>query len=316
VNILSHDKIESVKRNRPKGLFLGMGLTLSSAVIWGSAYPVIQLALKDYDSFTITVFRALLGAIVLSIYVLFSKSNVRPKQEDLPYLALASVLGATGFWTGLNFAVNYLESDTASFLAALYPLIAIVLASIAFHEKLKAASITGVLIGIFGTFVIVAFGEKANFTGSSPVLGTIIALSSAFSWAGYMVISRYLAGRKTSSGDGRSAEYVTFNTFLFAVPVAIILMLITSSGQYFFQSSASGIFYVGYLGIVASGIAFLLFNKGMKLIGITRAAINQLLFPAVTVFLTFFIFGAIVNWYELAGMVMIVCGILLAQLYR
>ncbi|MFI5421641.1 MAG: DMT family transporter, partial [Nitrososphaerales archaeon] len=151
---MSHDKIESISRNRPKGFFLGMGLTLSSAVIWGSAYPVIQLALKDYDSFTITVFRALLGAIVLSIYVLFSKSNVRPKQEDLPYLALASVLGASGFWTLLNFSVNYLESDTASFLAALYPVIAIVLASIAFHEILRAASITGVLLGIFGTFVI------------------------------------------------------------------------------------------------------------------------------------------------------------------
>ena len=292
-----------------------MGLTLVSAIFWGSAYPVIQLALRYYDSFTISVFRALLGALVLSIYVVVSKTDVRPQKEDLVYLFIASVLGASGFWTLLNFSVDYLESDTASFLTALYPLIAVVFASIVFHEKLKAPSIVGVLLGIFGTFVIVVFGEKASFAGASPVLGTIIALSSSFSWAGYMVLSRYLIGRKTSSGAGRTAEYVTFNTFLFAIPITIVLMLATSSAQDFFKSSPAGVFDVSYLGIIASGIAFLLFNKGMKLIGITRAAINQLLFPAVTIVVTFFIFGAIVNLYELGGILLIVSGILLAQLY-
>ena len=289
-------------------------MTISSAALWGSAYPVIQLSLKYYDSFTITVYRALFGAAVLSLYVIFTKKPSRLLREDVKYLVVASVIGASGFWTLLSLSVQFLQSDVSSFLAALYPLIAVVFASLVFHEKMKPSSIIGVLLGIFGTFIIVVFGENASFTGSSPIIGTLISLGASFVWAGYLIMSRFLISRKSASGAQKSPEYITLYTFLFAIPLTLLLMLATSSGKYFLQPSPNGIFYVGYLGIAASGLAFLLFNKGMKLIGITRAAINQLLFPAVTVIVTFFIFGATVNLFEIVGMFFIIGGILIAQL--
>ena len=289
-------------------------MTVGSAALWGSAYPVIQLSLRYYDSFTISVYRALFGAVVLSIFMLLWKKSLRLDKEDLKYLLVASILGASGFWTLLSLSVKYLQADVSSFLAALYPLIAVVFAVFVFHEKMKRSSIIGVLLGIFGTFIIVIFGENATFTGSSPLVGTLIAVGASFIWAGYLVIARFLISRKTRSGMQKSPEYVTVYTFLFAIPLTILLMFVTSSGRYFLQPSPSGILYVGYLGIAASGVAFLLFNKGMKLIGITRAAINQLLFPAVTVIVTFFIFGATVNLPEVAGMLLIIAGILIAQL--
>jgi drug/metabolite transporter (DMT)-like permease len=309
------DQEKSESPRRPKEYFVGLALTLSSAALWGSAYPTIQLSLHSYDSLTITVYRAILGTTVLSLYVLATRKDVRPKRKDLKYLALASVLGASGFWTLLNTSVLYLESDTASFLTALYPLIAVVLASTVLHEKMKLVSFLGVVLGIIGTFIIVALGEKASFEGSSPLLGSLVAIISAFSWAGYMVTSRYLVSRKTNSGEKTSAEYVTFNTFLFAVPVTLVMMLITSSGRYFLNSSPIGIFYIVYLGVAASGVAFLVFNKGLKLIGLTGAAINQLLFPAVAVILSFLILGETINLYSIAGMSLIVVGILLAQVF-
>ncbi|MDA4129353.1 MAG: EamA family transporter [Thaumarchaeota archaeon] len=290
-------------------------MTISSAVLWGSAYPAIQLSLHYYDSFTISAFRALLGSAVLCLYVLLFKQDVRPKVEDLKYLILSSVLGASGFWTLLNLSVLYLEPDTSSFLVALYPLIAVVLAALLLHEKMKLASWIGVALGIFGTFLIVAIGERASLNGSSPLLGSITAIGAAFSWASYMIISRHLVSTKTRSGSNRSPEYITFNTFLFAVPVTLVLMLCTSSGRYFFNSSLSGIFYIGYIGIACSGIAFLIFNKGMRLIGITRSAINQLLFPVVAIILSYFILGETVNLIEICGMVLIIAGILLAQVF-
>ncbi len=242
------------------------------------------------------------------------KRRSERERKILPYLLLASVIGASGFWTLLNSAVLYLESDTTSFLTALYPLIAIVLATIVLHEKMKIFSAVGILLGIAGTFVIVALGERASFAGSSPYLGSLIAVVSAFSWAGYIVTTRYLVGRKRKSGSLASPEYVTFNTFLFAVPLTILLMLITSGGRDFANSSPTGISYMLYLGITASGIAFLVFNKGMKLIGIIGASINQLLFPAVSVVLSYAILGEIVNGFDLVGMAMIVAGIVSAQI--
>ena len=308
------DSSQKTIARRPKGYALGIILTLSSSILWGSAYPIIQLSLRYYDSFTISVYRALLATMVLLLYVVLTKKEIRPRREDLPYLLLASVIGASGFWTLLNSAVLYLESDTTSFLTALYPLIAIVLATIVLHEKMKVFSAIGVLMGIAGTFVIVALGEKASFAGSSPYLGSLIALVSAFSWAGYIVTTRYLVGRTRKSGTQAGPEYVTFNTILFAVPVTILLMLITSGGRDFANSSPAGISYMLYLGVAASGIAFLVFNKGMKIIGVIGASINQLLFPAVSVILSFAILGETVNGFDIVGMAMIVAGIVSAQI--
>src|SRR5579872_1217219 len=119
-------KSEPKSAGRPKGFFLGLALTITSAALWGSAYPVIQLALQYYDSFTITVYRALFGALVLTLYVVLTQKSVRPKRQDLKYLVLVSILGASGFWTLLSLSVKYLQADISSFLAALYPLIAVV----------------------------------------------------------------------------------------------------------------------------------------------------------------------------------------------
>jgi len=304
---------ETISR-RPKGYFLGIILTLSSAVLWGSAYPVIQVSLRYYDAFTISVYRAILGTAVLALYVVLTKKEIRPKREDLPYLLSASVLGASGFWTLLNSAVLYLESDTTTFLIALYPLITIVFATIFLHEKMRKLSALGVVMGIVGTFVIVALGERASFAGSSPFLGSLFAIVSVFSWAGCIVLTRYLVGRKRKSGTPASPEYVTFNMLLFATPVTILVMLIASGGKDFTNSSPTAVSYILYLGIACSGIAFLFFNKGMKIIGIAGAAINQLLFPAVSIVLSYLILGETVNAYEIAGMALIIAGIAIAQI--
>lgn len=297
---------------------VGVGLTTLAAVLWGSTYPAIQIGLRYFDAYQISFFRALFATVALTLYFSSSKNRrdtiLHPGQTGRVILLIAgSLFGAAVFWTLLNLSIVFLEADTASFLVALYPLLAIVLATVILGERLTKTRVAGVAMGVLGTFLIVWFGERAHLVGSQPFEGSVIALGAALSWALYMIITKVLVGTADNrAGSHYSPEFVTFSTF--AISLVPTLALVAATGfPHDWLGGSIGIVSVLYLGVVTSAFAFLIFNVGMKIIGVTRAAVNQLLFPAVTVLLTYMLLGETVNVPDAIGIGLIVVGVVVAQ---
>ena len=260
--------------------------------------------------------RAVLATLTLVAYYAVKRRKVLFIPHDrntIILLLMATFLGAAGFWTLLNLSVLFLEPDTSSFLVALYPLLAVVLASIFLHDRMTLPRAMGVLAGIFGTYLIVWFGQGAGIAGVQPAVGIVVALLASFSWAGYMITTRILIGKKDpKTGILLGPEYVTFWTFLIAtIPTLLIVLATSNISNMTIETSGFGL--VIYLGVFASGVAFLMFNVGMKTIGVSSAAINQLLFPVIAVIISYFLFGELLNIADLLGMGVIIVGIIIAQ---
>jgi drug/metabolite transporter (DMT)-like permease len=297
---------------------LGMVLTLSASALWGSTYPAIKFDLLYINPFEITLFRTLFASLSLFAYLGYTK-KIWYFPRDIKIIGLllfASFLGATGFWTFLNLSVLFVDPDTSSFLVALYPLIAVVMASAFLGEKATIGRALGVMLGIFGSIIIVSFGRSVQIVGTNPFLGEVSAILSALSWAGYMLISKVLMGMKDSKTRlSISPEYITFMTFILAIlPTFLIAGLATDPPWGVFTSSPAGLGIALYLGVVASAFAFLIFNIGMKYIGVSRAAVNQLLFPGVALLLTYVLLGEIINIADVTGIVLIIIGVVVAQI--
>jgi drug/metabolite transporter (DMT)-like permease len=307
--------VKSKPANR--SFLLGMLLTLAAACLWGSTYPVIKIDLQYYSPYDVSFLRAFFASLSLLAYFLIAKKRFLfiPRDRKLFLLLLSSsFFGATGFWTLLNLGVLFVDPDISSFLVATYPLIAIVFASLFLKERMTPAKALGVVLGIIGTFVIVGFGQGAILVGSNPVLGEIFSILAAFSWAGYMVTTKKLMGRMDSrTGMVLDAEYVTFTTFAIAIiPTIIISALDSLSSLDIVQPVGLGMAI--YLGVLTSAFAFVIFNTGMKWIGMSRAAVNQLIFPGVAVLSSYALLGELINFEEVGGIVLIILGILIAQL--
>ena len=210
-----------------------MLLTFFAAFFWGSAYPVIKLTLQYYNAYEISFLRAVLATLTLVAYYAVKRRKVLFIPHDrntIILLLMATFLGAAGFWTLLNLSVLFLEPDTSSFLVALYPLLAVVLASIFLHDRMTLPRAMGVLAGIFGTYLIVWFGQGAGIAGVQPAVGIVVALLASFSWAGYMITTRILIGKKDpKTGILLGPEYVTFWTFLIATIPTLLIVLATSN---------------------------------------------------------------------------------------
>lgn len=210
-------------------------------------------------------------------------------------------------------SISFLEADTSSFLVALYPLIAMVLASVVLKDRITPFRAVGVAMGIAGTYVIVWLGQQAQATGSMPLEGSLLALIAAFSWACYMITTRVLTTTKDiKTGLTYTPEFVTLGTFVISLLPTFLIVLFTGV----LVSPADGLLglaAVVYLGVATSAFAFLIFNVGMKIIGVPRAAVNQMLFPAVTIITSYLVLGETVNAIELAGIGLIVLGVVIAQ---
>jgi len=168
---------------------------------------------------------------------------------------------------------------------------------------------------VLGTYVIVSFGEGAGIKGAQPIAGIIIALLAALSWAGYMITTKVLIGRKDRrTGITLSPEYVTLLTFVIAIIPTLIIVAMTSHISDLENAQIIGIGFVLYLGVLTSAVAFVMFNVGMKIIGVSSAAINQLLFPGIAVLISYLFLGEIVNLADLVGIGLIIIGIIVAQM--
>jgi drug/metabolite transporter (DMT)-like permease len=305
-------------RDQKRSLWLGIGLTTLASILWGSTYPVIQIGLRYYNAYQISLFRALFAtAALLSLFISSRRGREQLRlprdRKAVALLFASSIFGAAGFWVLLNLSVLFLEADTSSFLVALYPLMAIILASLFLEDRITAARAAGVVLGIVGTGVIVALGGRAQLAGPAPLLGSLIALGAAFFWACYMVTTKVLTGMKdVKAGFEYTPGYVTLVTFVLAIVPTLAIVVATGLPPDL-AVGAPGLEAVLYLGVVTSAFAFLIFNVGMKIIGVSRAAVNQLLFPAVTIILSYFLLGETVNLADLIGIGMIVFGVAIAQ---
>ena len=300
-----------------RNYWLGMILTIGAAIFWGSTYPAIKLTLEYYNVFEISFLRAVFATFTLLVYlgVVGKRAFIIPRDPRILILLLvASSLGATGFWTLLNLSVFFLEPDTSSFLVALYPLMAIVLASIFLKDRMSIPRAIGVVLGIAGTYVIVAFGQGAGIKGAQPLVGVVISLIAALSWAGYMITTKVLIGKTDrKSRISLSPEYVTFTTFIIAIIPTLVIALATSHPSNILGTQISGLGLVIYLGVLASGVAFVMFNIGIKRIGVSTAAINQLLFPVVAIIVSYLILGELINGADIFGIALITFGIIIGQ---
>jgi drug/metabolite transporter (DMT)-like permease len=288
----------------------GFTLTIVSGILWGSSYSAIKLALRDFTPYDIALYRSVLATITLVVYFWRSGQRITfPKFQDLKYLIPLSVLGTTGFWLALNLAVDLTAANIASFIIATYPLISGFFAVVFLKEKMNFLKGLGFILGIAGTYLVIIYGSTPSQNLSENHLwGDVIALLASLSWSFYMVLAKKFYNKNLFSPN-----YATFHTLTLAIIPLFIIMLFTSDVTAVTRASPVSIASMLWLGIACSALAFLAFNIGMKLVKMQVVAANQFVFPVVAVILSYVLLGENVRVLALAGIVLILFGIFIAQ---
>ncbi len=286
---------------------------------------VMKFAIGEIDAFVFNAFRLPLSAAVLGICVWIESRSETSGPAGLSQSEPANLPRARIGWTSIAlFAVfsggfyqilfilgmdRTTAGNTALIMSSM-PMWTALLSFFLLKEKLGKAWF-GIIITFLGTLVVTI--PKGGFSAESEfLLGNTLILISALAWSLGAIISRPMLQYVTPI---RLAFYATFGT----LPIHFFMV-------WYFSPSAMAtiqelftwqvIACIFYSGIFSTGLAYAMWNLGVKQMGASHASVYQNLVPLIALLVAWYFLAETVSLAQLAGGAMIIFGLFVSRQLR
>jgi drug/metabolite transporter (DMT)-like permease len=267
--------------------------------IWSSSFMWIKIAVQEVGPLTLVAFRALFGLIFGVVVIFFQRAKwPRTFKAWLPLLIVGLTNVAIPFFL-ISWGEKSIDSAVASILDATVPLFTILMAHFLLKDdKMTIPKVLGLVIGFVGIVVLMSKDIGAS---SSSLLGQLAVVVASIFYAGSAVYVRKttedVPGIVRSAGPLVSASLTMWlATLLFESPVKIPQVGITWVALLF-------------LGVLGSGLAFVLAYYLIHEIGPTRTTLVTYLFPLGGVLLGVLILHEQLTWQIILGAVLIIASL-------
>ena len=269
-------------------------LLLSS--IWGASFLFIKVGVDVLEPSVAAFGRVLFGALFL-LALLPGRKGLTPLRGLLvPVVVLGALNNAVPFWL-LGFAETRLDSGLTAVIQTAAPIFTVLLASrVDVSQRVTGARLIGIAIGFAGTTLLVGVQSGGDLVAALAVIG--VALCYAF--------SVLYAGRRLR---GAPPLQVSFGQ------LAVASLLLAPFGLSQLPATAPGAkvwLAVLALGVLGSGIAYLLYFALIASAGASRAILVTYLVPAFALVYGAAFLDEAVTAVALAGLALVLTGTALA----
>ncbi|WP_299873304.1 DMT family transporter [uncultured Cocleimonas sp.] len=283
---------------------------LLAMLIWGGTFTSAKMLGNEMDPIISALFRFVLASSALLLIVLFKHGKL-PKISKKQFFALLG-MGATGiasynllFFYGLLHA----EASRGSLITASNPVLTAIASIFLFKEKLTPVRLIGLVLCVFGAFLIISKGDFSILFNKGIGIGELAFIGCAFSWAIYTLIGRFISNELSSLV---AITYASCFGTVFLLVVALIFKPLSIVSAVNNLNLTVGL-HLLYLAILATVIGFVWFQEGVKVLGAARAAVFIYFMPVSAVFIAFFVLNEQLSLVLLTGAGLIISGIYLVN---
>ena len=254
------------------------------ALIWSSAFFNIKIATESFGPVTISFLRVFFGAIPVLILCFFRRIKIEAFSSDWHWFALIGFINLVAPFFLIAYGVKSVQSNLASILMSTTPLSSTVLGHFfTRNEKFNFIKTFGILIGFSG--IVYLFSDNFLINDNNFFSAILILLGSTC----YVI-----GGVLTLKISKKKNENVTGSILIWAVIILIPLVLITEEPWNNVPSIKSSISVV-YLGLVATGLAWLLRFRILKNNGLIFQSQVSYLIPIFGIFLGYIFLKEVVT---------------------
>lgn len=283
----------------------GDGMTLLGllgvAVIWGTNFAVIKVALEELSPEALNALRFPLASVLL-VLVLRYRGRLRlPERRDVARLIGLGILGNVIYQLLFIHGLDRTSAGNASLLLATVPVWTILLSSILGHERPSLLVWLGI-VGTLAGMILVVLGGAGVELGGSSLEGDLLMAAAAVGWAGYTVGSRDMI---------RKYGPLRTTTWTLSVGTVGLLLLGASDLAALEFGAVSAVAWIGvvYAGVFALAVAYLLWYRGVQRIGSSRTAAYSNLVPVVALLVAWAWLGEVPSVLQWMGAAVILVGI-------
>jgi drug/metabolite transporter (DMT)-like permease len=276
---------------------LDWGLFLAIGCIWGSSFLFIRIGLDAFAPGLITSLRILLGAAALWL-VPAARSPM--DRTDRPRLIVLSVLWVAIPFTLFPLAEQHITSGLTGLLNGALPIFAGVIGAVMLRRPPGRVQTVGLAIGFAG---VAAIALPSLSAGSSEAIGVAMGLLATVCYGFAINIAAPITQRYGSLPV--MARMLVWAS-IWTAPLGIIGL---GESEFAWPSFVA----VATLGVLGTGLAFVLMGRLVSRVGSTRGSMATYLIPVVALMLGAIFLGEPVHPLSVLGIGLVILGAVLAS---
>jgi drug/metabolite transporter (DMT)-like permease len=240
--------------------------------LWGVPYLFMRVAVREWDPSVVVFGRVVIGAAIL-FPIAIRRGVVRDTLRGFKWILAYAVFEMCGPWYLITHAETKINSGLAGLLVATVPIWSTIYSSLAGDKTVwHAKRLMGIVIGFIGLVLIVGIETISGSADAFSVFQTVLA---AILYSTAMAI--ILKGMPHGDGVAINAIAMGITAIIFA-PAALTNLPETMPS---FSATAS---LIG-LGVLSTGLAFMIYFNLVREIGQARGSLVTYLNTAFAVVL-------------------------------
>jgi drug/metabolite transporter (DMT)-like permease len=249
--------------------WLPVAAVATTLLLWASAFVAIRHLGHDFSAGSLSLGRLVVGSLALGA-VAVSRGLPRPSGRDWLGLVVIGTLWFGVYNVALNQGEHHVDAGTSAMLIQISPVLIAVLATLFLGERFTTWLAVGLLLAFAGVVVI----GVSQPGGHNDLAGVLLCLLAALVYSIALVVQKPLVSRL-------SALHVTWLACTVGAVACLPFagQLVSATGD----ASASDIWWVVYLGLFPTAIAFTTYAFALQHMTASSLGITTYLVPPLTI---------------------------------
>ena len=275
--------------------------------VWGTTWIAIKYSLLGFPPFLGAAARFAVAAVVLYLYALYRRTNMRISRRDFYYILVSSVLLYLLDYGLIYWGEQYINAGATAVLFATFPLFTGVVANFVFRsESFQWQKYIGLVIGFLG--IATVFYDQlvqTNFEGIVFFAALAIVLSALSAAISLVMVKKHLGHLPTVS--------LTLHQMVWGVLMLGIIGIVMGE-HHVIQLLPESILAIVYMGVIASALAFVLYYHVLKAMSAITVSSIIYITPIVAIIIGWLLLDEAITNTIVIGMLITFSGIFVAQL--
>ena len=281
-------------------------LLLTLAVFfWAGNFIVGRAVRADIPPVGLAFWRWFVASVLVAVMARKClPGDLREIRRHWFIVLLLAIVGISSFNTLVYIGLQYTSAVNALLMQSLMPVLIVGLSYVFYREKIHSLQAIGVAVSLAGALTIIGRGNLDVLLSLSVNRGDILVFVAVAGYAGYSI-----GLRKRPAVHPLSFVAVTF---IVGDLLLLPLYVWESMAGRTVQLDSATFMAIAYVSIFPSIVSYLCFNRGVELVGANRAGMFIHLIPVFGSVMAIVFLGESLQWFHLAGIVLIASGIYMA----
>jgi drug/metabolite transporter (DMT)-like permease len=273
-------------------------------IFWGLTFVLYKFANESFRPISIVFLRLFVSIFFLFGFAVLFRRLGKIKRSDQKWFILMALFEPFFYFLGEANGMVLVTPTVGAVIVSTIPLIVPFAAYYFFREKLTPLNSVGLIISFAGVLMVIL--NKGGGVSAEP-RGILLMFLAVISAVGYTMVVRKLVN------DYNPITITAFQSLyglLMFLPLFVFLELPRLELS---SVSGSSLLAVLYLGVMGSGVCFILLTIGIRELGAARANIFANIVPVVTALVSFFMLDESMSFVKISGIGVTILGLLLSQ---